>query len=174
MNSPNLALIGRAGAGKSTAADFLEGDYDYRKMSFAAPLKAMCGTTTDREMLQTVGCGVRELVEDGWVNLFLRDLRSDDSHDDHRSVVVDDCRFPNEYWTLKEEGFVFVEITADEDRRIMRLRANGKLQDVAQLQHTSETALDGYYMDYRIRNTATADDLYDEIVWVLDCEARRA
>jgi dephospho-CoA kinase len=169
---PNIALVGKAGSGKTTAAEFLVNELDYKRLSFAAPLKVMCGTATDREVLQTVGVGVRELHADAWVNLFRESLREFQVHNND-SVVVDDCRFPNEYWALKEQGFVFVQITTDRDRRIVRLRSNGKLTDEAQLEHVSETSLDKLSFDYRIRNIGTVEELHDELRWVLDCEARR-
>lgn len=171
---PNIALVGRAGSGKTTGAEWLIDEKGYERLSFAAPLKVMCGTATDREVLQTVGVGVRELHADAWVNLFLDQLITFRQDDLVTPIVVDDCRFENEYWALKEQGFVFVQITADRDRRVMRLRANGKLQDEAQLEHVSETSLDKLPMDYRIRNIGTQEEFYDELRWVLDAEAKRS
>lgn len=167
---PSLAFIGKAGAGKSTATSLLIDRFDmgYRKLSFAAPLKVMCGTETDRDLLQRVGVGVRELVPDGWVNLLLAErlrLATFDPENDHPldayrtwPFVVDDCRFLNEADALVGAGFTVVRITAPLDLRVARLKANGKLTDLAQLDHVSETALDGYAPQYTINNDTNDDD----------------
>jgi hypothetical protein len=169
-----VALVGKAGSGKTTGAEFLEGHLGYHRLSFAAPLKAMCGTTTNRFLLQEVGVGVRGLVEDAWVNLFMREWeRVCNEHVGGCSVVVDDCRFPNEYWALKAEGFVFVEVVADRDQRITRLQANGKLGDLSELEHQSELGLGGLTFDYRVFNTGDELDYFDDLRAVLGAEVKR-
>lgn len=174
MVSPNIAFVGKAGSGKSTATSWMVEHFGCEKLSFAAPLKIMCDTTTDRDMLQRVGVGVRELIPDGWVNLLRDKLKHSADGYEWRPKVIDDCRFPNEYWALKAEGFVFVEVLADEDLRITRLRDIGKPCEGEQLQHESETALEGLVMDYTITNNGDMDDFFDEVRWVLECERKRA
>jgi dephospho-CoA kinase len=147
---PNIAFIGRAGAGKTTARAYLEEAYGYEHLSFAAPLKVMAGTTDDRGLLQQLGLAVRDVVEDGWVNLLLDEMSC------HAGVkwAVDDCRFPNEAAALRGEGFIIVRIDALRSIRVDRLKRSGRLQDDAQLEHASETALDGYRGDYRYANNS--------------------
>lgn len=191
---PGIALIGRAGAGKSTVARILCERFDcgYQTFSLAAPLKDMAarlwGTEarTDRDKLQRLGVAVRDIHEDTWVELLLRTL----DHATQRArpgapgwfevshtvvrPVVDDCRFPNEHAALKAAGFVFVKVLADKAARIERLRRNGKLQDEAQLEHVSETALDYIETDYRIANHAftTPDDLVAQVETILKAVRR--
>lgn len=168
---PDIAIIGKAGAGKTTAAEILRKKYDYERLSFAAPLKVMCGTETDRDLLQCVGVRVRELVTAGWVNLLRHDLEQFQSL--HRDPwVVDDGRFPNEMQMLLEEGFRIVRVVAGRNDRVVRLRANGKLTDEAQLEHVSETSLDAFEPHYTIVNSGTPQQLEQQLVEVIDKEAR--
>jgi hypothetical protein len=166
---PHIAFIGRAGAGKTTAAELLVKHFGYDRLSFAAPLKVACGTTTDRSLLQNVGTGVRELCPDFWVNLFIHDL-----YDGDRAIpiVVDDCRFPNEAHRLGIEGFTVIRVAAASGDRILRLRANGKLQDEAQLEHVSETALDDYTAADTIYNTSSPEHLLHQLTAILNREQR--
>ncbi len=157
MLLPNFAIIGNMGAGKTTVAKIMLRDYGYTRLSFATPLKAGCGTTTDREVLQRVGVGVRELCPDFWVNLLLAELLAELKP--RGRYVVDDCRFPNEAKALRLKGFQFLRVVAPRNTRVMRLRASHKLQDEAQLEHVSETALDDFGHDHRIVNDDWPDRL---------------
>ena len=179
---PHIAFIGRAGAGKTTAAEMLVKDHGYERLSFAAPLKVACGTTTDRGLLQHVGCAVRDLVPDFWVNLLIADLEARGGRPDPDEpyafklprFVVDDARFGNEVARLRLEGFVIVRVVAPRNTRVLRLRANGKLQDEAQLEHVSETELDEFAHDYRIVNDGDPHRLAYCLADILDKEARKS
>lgn len=166
---PHIAFIGRAGAGKSTAAELLVKHFGYERLSFAAPLKVACGTTTDRSKLQAVGQGVRELHEDFWVNLLVDAFTN---REFCAPVVVDDCRYPNEVQRLSVEGFVIVRVVAYRGQRVVRLKANGKLQDEAQLEHVSETALDDYPASHELYNGQTPDELLAGLTRILNREQR--
>lgn len=178
--APNIAVIGKMGAGKSTLADLLIEHWGYRRLSFAAKLREVAvsiwgeSARNDRAKLQGLGVAVREIDEDAWVNAAMQTMQNyrrglhlvgADSDEVMRDMerpmrfVIDDCRFPNEYQVLREQGFVFVQIEADETVRIDRLQRNGKLTDVSQLNHVSETALDGYSADYKIVNNES--DTFD-------------
>lgn len=171
---PHVAILGKAGAGKTTGAEYLARNYGYAILSFATLLKDVSAqiwgedARKDREKLQRLGVAVREIDEDAWVNAALRSIRSD------LPVVVDDCRFPNEYWALRERGFVFVRVEAPEETRIDRLQRNGKLQDISQLNHVSETSLDDVFADHRIVNVAGELAYGDEITDILQKELRRS
>ena len=164
---PNIAFIGRAGAGKTTARQYLEEAYGYEPISFAAPLKAGCGTADDRGLLQRVGQGVRDLHEDFWVNLLLEEKRAC-ANEGQRFFTVDDCRHPNEAAALKGEGFIIVRVDTALSVRRDRLKRNGRLQDEQQLYHVSETSLDSFREDYVVyNNNAWPEDLHvqlDDIV----------
>lgn len=168
MPLPDIAFVGKAGSGKTTLANMLVTHADFQRLSFAEPLKVMCDTTTDRELLQRVGIGVRNLVADGWVNLLLdsrtRMIRAGRTG----PFVIDDCRFPNELYALRAEGFFTVRVLASRSTRLARLQANGKIGDESELTHISETALDDVSCDYTIINDGDTMDLTHALERILN------
>ncbi len=166
---PHVCFIGAPGAGKSTAAELLVKHFEYERLSFAGPLKVMCGTTTDRALLQDVGMGVRDLVSDGWVNLLVDDLYR---RGGLGRYVVDDGRFPNEIVRLRMEGFIVVRLRAHRALRVMRLKANGKLQDESRLDHPAEHALDDFQADYTVENGDDPEILLEQVAAIVNLERR--
>jgi len=111
-----IAFTGRAGSGKSTAAQHLVDRHGYLKLPFAGPLKGMCqalglsqaewsdpglknrphpdfGYKSPRHIMQTLGTewGRETIDEDIWVNAWRRKLPRD-----YANIVADDARFNNE------------------------------------------------------------------------------
>lgn len=176
---PNVAFIGRAGSGKSTAAQHLADTYGHTVKSFAAPLKAIARGLwgePGREELQKLGVAVREIHEDTWVDCLARSIRGqagrDALNDIWSAFTVDDCRFPNEAAMLRAERFVLVRLTVPRDQQILRLTANGKWQNEEQLDHESETALDDCPVDYTYENTGDVMELYEFLAKVVARELR--
>jgi hypothetical protein len=178
---PNIVLIGGAGAGKSTAADWLVTDLDYRRLGFAgvagqqhkgSPRDWVARAwgpeyVNDREKLITVANAARSVDEDVWLNSLLRELEWEE-----RPVVVDDCRFANEYFGLLGRGFVSVRVLADDERRENRLRANGKWID-GYLDHEIEHYLDGVTPGYTIYNDGDLDEFFGDLMDIVARERRR-
>lgn len=176
LGLPNIAFIGKAGAGKSTAAHALmrnEGS-GYHLLSFAAPLKEIAATIwgdaayNDRGKLQQLGTAVRNIDEDAWCNLWRKLAESLGG-----PLVTDDMRFPNELCAASAHGFVIVRILASREQRIARLTAMGKLQSEDQLEHPSETALDHIAADYTLDGSGSAVDLAEQVFDIVDREARK-
>lgn len=174
---PDIAFIGRAGSGKSTAAQYLFNRHEYATLSFASRLKTVAsqiwGDDPGREKLQRLGVAVREIDRDAWVHPITSIINGREPG--APPAVIDDCRFPNEYEALKGLGFVFVRITAAQSTRVDRLKANGKWENEEQLEHISETALDGYEVDHTINNGSGTEpvELGAAIRGVLHREAKR-
>lgn len=171
---PNIAFLGRAGAGKTTGAVYLAHNFGYARASFATLLKQIAhqlwgeGADSDRDKLQKLGVAVREIDSDAWANALFRDVSKMIG-----PVVIDDLRFPNEYWGLCQRGFVTIRVTADETARVDRLQKSGKFQSHEQLNHISETALDGEDTNYVIENEGD-QGAYEQAIWdVLNRELRR-
>ena len=141
-----IGLTGRAGAGKSTVAEYLEKTYGFERRSFAAPLYASAAALLD--------CSVDELKK--WKNdpnwkLWIRnDGDASDGHmygfdfrtflqrygtEAHRDVfgenfwvsramtygagapiVFDDVRFDNEAEAIREAGGIIVRIDRSDAR----------------------------------------------------------
>lgn len=182
LGLPDIAFVGKAGAGKSTAAQLLvELDLGYHVVSFATPLKGVAceiwgqDAMSDRDKLQRLGVAVREIDDNAWVNKLIdytQRYRDNDIIPDGQ-FAVDDCRFENEWYALKAENFVIVRVIAERNQRSDRLKANGKWQSEGQLEHRSETAVDHLTPDYTIANSADKDCLYDRLVDIVIKERKR-
>lgn len=73
----------------------------------------------------------------------------------------------NEYQRLKDEGFVFIRITAPVDLRIERAKKAGDAFELADLDHPTELAVDSFEVDYEVENVGEPEELYaklDEIM----------
>lgn len=175
----DIVFYGKMGAGKSTAAEYLVREHNYKQMPIAQALKECAAiiwgndAMTSRDKLQKLGVKVREIDVDAWINNYLEEI-DPGTVDDPLPVVNDDCRFPNEYWKLKERGFIFVRVVSQESKRVDRLLRNGKLDDTSQLNHESEGQLmgpeavaEGITDDYTIFNNGEHDELYRQIEDVL-------
>ena len=124
-----VGLCGRAGSGKTTAAEALVAR-GFASISFAAPLKRMfaaldiapsprddprvwretphpllCGNTP-RQALQTLGTewGRDCIGADFWVRIWAAEAAN------HAHVVADDVRFPNEAAAIRAAGGLVVRL----------------------------------------------------------------
>lgn len=148
---PHIVVIGKMGAGKSTVANMLATHFGYQTLSFATGVRDVTERLygaefrNSRPHLQAIGAGLRRIDPDVWVSAWERSYAATyDFHGEALRVAVDDCRYPNEVEHLHSYAFRFVAVVADEAVRIDRLKRTGKLTDLDQLQHESETALDDY------------------------------
>lgn len=173
----DICFIGKAGAGKSTAREFIEGA-GYRWRSHAGPLRDVVVSLwgeearNDRTKLIDVGMAMREIDPDVWTNKLMADLEAEHAAAarpgyDPFNVVIDDCRFHNEYWNLKAAGFVFVRVWADEDVRVRRLQANGKAITIEQMRSPSETELDDIDADWNISNNGDYETFIEAVAMVV-------
>lgn len=115
-----IGLMGRAGSGKDSFADYLVEKYHYEKHAFAEGLYEICRQYfnmkgKNRALLQDVGKKMREIDELVFVHKLLHDCRNKDH------IVVSDVRHVNEYTALKDQGFQMIRIIADLPKRIARI-----------------------------------------------------
>ena len=147
-----LAVIGKAGAGKSAIAEKLC-NKGYIRLSFASKVKEIAWDILqkpldktqpkDREFLQKLGTDLARAYDpDVWIRHFqaaywkwLKFGKKD--------FVVDDARFVNEVEYLRSEGFVVVRVVG-------RGYSMGALGN-----HVSETQLDTYKADFEVDNSGS-------------------
>lgn len=154
-----IALVGNAGAGKSTVADYLMREHGYVLVKFAGPLKAMlraiglddeeiegsrkeqpcnllCGKTPRHAMVTLGTEWGRDLIGvDFWTGLWEEEVCA--YLNSGRNVVVDDCRFENELAVVKRRGGAAWHIVRPD-------HAGSSLPG-----HRSEGALADYYGEMR-------------------------
>lgn len=160
-----ITISGKAQNGKDTTAAFmkeaLESDgYTVLITHYADLLKYICQKffgwdgekdQRGRGVLQYVGTDVvRAKWPDFWVDFIGNVL--DLFPDKWDYVLIPDCRFQNEIYTLKRRGFDVTHL------RIVRDGFENHLTQEQQ-NHPSETALDGTEPGYVIHNSGSLDDL---------------
>lgn len=164
LKLPDIAFIGGMGSGKTTAALHLVEHHGYVRSSFAEPLKSAAAELWDnpqRAHLQQLGKAVRSIDPDTLVEP-IRTL-IDFHHDGGLPVVIDDLRYPNEYWALRELGFKIVKISSRDEDRITRLQLNGRLGAINELHDETEEALKRVAEDWGIGNYGDVETLYHGI-----------
>ena len=132
-------------------------------------------TLTPRWVLQYWGTEVcrKAFHDDIWIASLENKLRN--SRD---SVVISDCRFPNEISSIKNAGGSIVWVRRGElpDWYQYALAANqlGSNMALNELKmrkiHASETAWVGTEFDHEIDNNSTIDDLYQKIQSIISDE----
>jgi len=156
-----ITFTGKAGAGKTLAANHLVNRYGFVKYSISSKIKEIAKDlfgmeNKDRRLLQDIGTKMREIKPTVWVDYLIRQIERDTSSPgfSYRGIVVDDLRFLNEAELLRRNGFFIVKI-------------EGITYDMGELgQHVSETELESIDPDYTIRLPQLYDDIprYNKIL----------
>lgn len=179
---PDIALQGAPGAGKTTAAEWLRQERDYYRVSFAGFHKGglrdiatrLWGpeAAQDRNKLDALNC-IMAYDPAVWTRSALREI---DLRAHGKPIAVDDMRFPFERGELQARGFVLVQVYADFNTRVDRLKSSGKFTTLEALESPIQTALnqaDLYPPDYVVYSTGSKDELYEQLADILHQEMNR-
>ena len=161
-----IAIMGKAGSGKDTIADYLVKKYGFKKISFAMGLKNVAEglyfmKRKDRKLLQDLGSALRSVRESVFIDYTLSKADG--------NTVISDLRFPNEYKRLTEEGYLILRVEADTIDRLNRIakRDNVIIDDkyLKLLSSPIECYLDDKdkYFANPIKNDGTLEELYKKI-----------
>lgn len=118
-----IALIGKMCSGKSTIANYLKNNYNYKILSFGQPVKQYATEifglkNKNRAIIQDFAQKVREIDDEVWIKYLIRKYREEN----YSNIVVDDVRFPKELKALKQEGFVIIKINITKEFQIERIK----------------------------------------------------
>lgn len=153
--SRSIALCGRSGSGKTTAAEYLTQAYGFAHYRSGELCRRVCSDLFDddsKAMLNAVTAAMRSIRPDVWISAALRDMRDD-------VVVFDSMRFEGDYERMRGAGFALWRVEAPLDRRVARLRARGQEFDPsADDKARPEVELDGHEFDYVIDNDTQSMD----------------
>ena len=122
MVLPNrIAFIGRICSGKSYYSQSLCRKYGFIKKSFGDKPKELCVDLfdmhgKDRKLIQTVAEKIKEIDPNVWVSYIVKSISQDTAR-----IVIDDCRFHNEFNALKELGFYFIYIDISKEDQLTRI-----------------------------------------------------
>lgn len=152
-----IAFCARAGAGKTTFADYLVKEKGFKRIAFADALKEVCVkyfgmTTKDRTLLQTVGSKFREIDPEIWIKLVVQKIK----YGQYVNIVIDDCRYPNEAEALKELGFKIIKIT----NRQYEMTPE-------QMAHPSESQMDQIRYNYELDNSGSLEESFIKLNEIL-------
>lgn len=169
-----IGLTGRAGAGKSTVAAYLEHEWAMHQIAFAEPIQSMLcqlfsmagidgAWTAERglkELPTTLGFSYRhlaqslgtewarhQLADDFWLRVAAARIDAPLMRAEH--VVISDVRFPNEATWLRGRGGVVVRVLRE------------GLPSVRQ--HESESHADSITPDTELLNFGSLATLHDQI-----------
>jgi len=182
-----LAITGKLGAGKDVAVGYLVSMYEFFPFTFSAKGKSVFGElfpeldgeAKQRQPMRDFINGITELdvpgANDVWVDYLFRRI---EDHEKLRCcrdsrILITDIRKEAEYRRAKAEGFKILRISADSVTRAKRARCRGDVFNVKDLNHPTETALDGFEVDYEVVNDGSLDDLYARLDEIMEREVVR-
>ena len=170
-----ICVSGEAQHGKDTSAEFIRAELetlgeDAIVIHYADLLKFICKTyfgwngqkdEAGRTLLQYVGTDVvRKQRPDYWVDFVIDVVKL--FPDEWSTVIIPDCRFPNEIEALKNAGYDVTHV------RVYRPNFDNGLT-AEQKNHPSETALREYPYDILLTNDGTMNGLKESIDrWLYD------
>ena len=173
-----IGLTGRAGAGKSTVARYLEDQYACAEIALADPILDMIGALfaeahidgtwaverilkelptplgfSYRQLAQTLGTEWgRSLAPDFWLRV--ASLRLAAPHLQAENIVVSDIRFPNEAEWLTARGGVLVSVVRDITPPVRP--------------HASEAHSDHLPVTTELLNFGSRETLFDQVDRLVD------
>lgn len=167
----DVAIIGKAGAGKDTVARLLDevapgfimlAFADQMKWFYHAIFTSVPPEPKPRKGYQWFGQMMRSHYADVWVK-HLAENYSSIKEWMSNPVIITDVRQPNEYEWCKENGFVIVKVTASGYTRLERMINRGDNFKMEDLHHETESYIDGFEYDFLIDNSGTIEDLKEQI-----------
>lgn len=143
-----IGIVGKAGAGKDTVADYLVEKYNFRKFAFADKLKEIAKDLFNvnkkdedgRYILQQLGSKMREIQENIWIDYVFRQIEEE-------NAVISDVRYVNEAQRIIDEGGVLILLHVSDNIRKSRIeKRDGRKISSAEFnkfsQHSSEKEFD--------------------------------
>ncbi len=170
---PFIGLIGKAGCGKDTVANYLQTNYGITRVAFADELKRKAmddfGLTYEqvhgeekeklipkymksaRQILQIMGTEwYRTIYQNYWVDALYNVLKSSAVRT-RKGLVISDVRFPNEVDFVKGQTGIIIRIIRPDQSYIKTSN------------HISEVAVDDIKADFVLMNDGTLESLFVRI-----------
>jgi len=176
MNYKSVFFCGRAGSGKTYSAKYLQENYGYKSAKFAYPVYNLAYNYfdmqgKDRKLLQIIGTDAGRLKIDKniWINRFQQDIRIIRETEkilgkSEQPLVLDDCRFLNEFQILKELGWVGFYLDVPDHKRLKRLEKRDGDAQIETLTHSSEIELISFKDNLiKIDSSGTLEETYAQI-----------
>jgi dephospho-CoA kinase len=176
-----IALTGKMRSGKDTVANHLYIRHSFNRVAFGDALKKNAHATfpwvsefsKPRALYQQYGQLMRQIEPDVWIKHAERAVKG---AIDFRAgigaekvgVVITDLRQPNEYEWARANGYTIIRVTAPDEDRLFRAKLAGDDFNEADLEHETESHIDGFTVDFEIINDVTVDELKAQIDTILE------
>ncbi|PFJ29322.1 hypothetical protein CN964_29835 [Bacillus cereus] len=175
-NAKKIAITGKARSGKTELSHYAWMLYGFKEFDFSAVLKDefhrlfpnIPRDPKPRAYYQKFGQWLREIDPDIWVKMTMEKVHEYCFEDalnktNHKpKVLVNGVRQPNEYQRLRDEGFVFIRVSASDDLRIGRAYNVGDVFTEEDLSHETESHIDAFEVDYEINNVGSIGEMYNQ------------
>ena len=171
-----IFIMGRAGTGKDTLADYLVDEYNFKKYRLAQMVEDLCrdyfgmnGTKNRRMMIDVSEKMKNTFGIDFWIKALTRKAKREMEFGCYNGVVISDVRFPQEYRYFYRRGFYPVRVEAPREVCMERLQLRDGSAQLETLDDPTELALEGWSArDVFNSSTYTrlyqlADNLMDEL-----------
>ena len=174
-----IAISGKMCSGKSFITNLLIKHFEkenkhFKKLSFADDVYKIARElfnmkTKNRELLQSIGTKMREIDPDIWAKSTTQRSQN------HKFVIIDDLRFPNELHYLKLNNFTIIRLNISKKEQIKRLKKTYPdtfHQHIKNLNHQSETSLDTvsnskFDIIFNINDNTNSETIAKEIIQFL-------
>lgn len=159
-----LAICGAARSGKDTMAGYATLFYDMQPFAFADDMKQSyysvfgLSENKDREGLIWYGEMCCQRDPNVWIRKVERKIDEYIRRNPQGRVIITDARKPPEFEWLRANGYVIIRVNADEEIRRQRMIEKGDKFSEVDLNHPTETYLQGIAVDYEISNNGSIND----------------
>ncbi len=168
-----IAVVGQAGSGKDTAANYIADNYNYKHVSTADILRQYI-TQNDLGDLtrQNMSKRIEELRKEKGNDVLVK-LALEKNH--NQKIVLSALRHPDESLLVKKLGGIIIDTRADLESRYRRNSLRNRegdniaLDDFKKLESKENTSKSfgitrvEEMADYQINNTGSYKDFYDQI-----------
>jgi dephospho-CoA kinase len=168
---PKIALVGKLRSGKTEIRKYLQNQYGFTAYAFGTELKRYADEIFDvsdgekpRALYQFFGQMCRKWDDSIWINKVADSISLDNPED----ILIEDIRQENELDWAKANGFTIIRVTAPDEDRLTRAKIAGDNFTEADLEHETESHIDGFAVDYTVENNGTVDDLKRKIDEIME------
>ncbi len=152
-----FALIGKSGAGKSTAAQMIDELYQARRVSTGAicrKISSLLMGNEDKASTQKIDDALTTIDKSIFLKAALRGIPEGES------ICIDSLRFKSDIEIARERGIFVIRVVASDTLRVERLRSRGQVFDISvDGAHRSETELEGAEVDLEIVNDGSLNKM---------------
>jgi dephospho-CoA kinase len=171
-----IALTGKLRSGKDTVANHIYIRHSFNRVAFGDALKKNAHAvfpwvsefSKPRALYQNFGQLMRQIDSEVWIKHAERavkgaiDFRAGIG-DKQIGIVLTDVRQENEVAWCRENGFTIIRVTAPDEDRLFRAKLAGDDFNEADLEHETESHIDGFAVDYEVANDGSVADLQQKV-----------